>query len=247
MEVPMSVAMSSVAVRSATVAAPIDLLRSALLLADLGDDELRSIASLAVRKHYTTRDVVVRQADPGGEMFFIVSGHLKVVTSDAEGRDTALNVMGPGQVFGEVTLIDGGPRSATIIALGDAELLSIRREPFIQFLETSPGTSIKLLQVLSTRLRDLTERAEDIAFLRVGGRLARAVVKLAEMYGEKRIDHSVRIPFKLSQQELGDLVGATRESANKQVRSWEQERIVSQQSGHLVIHDLEALRRHGEN
>ncbi len=242
----MPVAIPPVGVSSGSVAAPIELLRSAELLADLGESELRSIANLANRKHYTARDVVVRQADPGGEMFIIVSGHLKVVTSDPEGRDSALNIMGPGQVFGEVTLMDGGPRSATIIALGDVELLSIRREPFIQFLETSPGSAIQLLQVLSTRLRNLTERADDIAFLRVGGRLARAVVKLAEKYGEKRIDHSVRIPFKLSQQELGDLVGATRESANKQVRGWEQERIVSQQSGHLVIHDLEALRAHGE-
>ncbi|MGD8861036.1 MAG: Crp/Fnr family transcriptional regulator [Myxococcales bacterium] len=229
------------------MAAPVELLRNVSLFVDLTDEELDSIAALSHRKRFGAREAIVRQADPGGEMFVIVSGHLKVVSSDPEGRDTALSIMGPGEVFGEVTLLDGGPRSATIIALEPSELLSIRRDAFVRFLETSPGTSIKLLSVLSDRLRRLTERAEDIAFLRVGGRLAKRVSQLADDYGERRADGSVRISFKLSQQEMGDLVGATRESANKQVRHWEQAGIVSQQSGHLIVHDLERLRELGES
>jgi CRP/FNR family cyclic AMP-dependent transcriptional regulator len=94
-------------------------------------------------------------------------------------------------------------------------------------------------------VRKLTERSEDIAFLRVGDRLAKRLADLAEKYGEKLADGSLRISFKLSQQEIGELVGATRESANKQIKSWEQAGLLTQQSGHLVIRDPEALRQHG--
>ncbi|MFI5307854.1 MAG: Crp/Fnr family transcriptional regulator [Polyangiales bacterium] len=227
------------------MAAPIELLRKVPLLSGLSAAELASIAELAVRKRYGAREVVVQLSDPGGELFVIVRGHLKVVSGGADGRDTALGIMGPGEVFGEVSLLDGGPRSATVATVEDCELLVIRRDPFLRFLESSPKTAIELLRALSLKLRKLTERSEDIAFLRVGDRLAKRLADLAEKYGEKQGDGSRRISFKLSQQEIGELVGATRESANKQIKSWEQAGLLSQQNGHLVIRDPEALRRHG--
>ena len=221
--------------------APIELLRKVPLLSQLSQGELTAIASLAQRKRYLPRDVIVQQSDPSSELFIIVEGHLKVVTAGADGRDSALGIMGPGEVIGEVSLLDGGPRSATIATIDHCELLLIRREPFLKFLETSPKTAIELIRVLAGRLRRLTERSEDIAFLRVGGRLAKRLVGLARQYGEKLPDGGMRIGFKLSQQEIGELVGATRESANKQIKAWEQEGLLSQQSGHIVIHDLDRL------
>jgi len=189
----------------------------------------------------------VQQSEPGNELYVLVTGHLKVVSTDPEGRDAGLGVMGPGEVFGEVALLDGGPRSATIIALDPCELLVIRREHFLRFLKESPDTAVQLLSVLAGRLRKLTERTEDIAFLRVGERLAKTIAALASSYGEKQADGSLRLALKMSQQEMGDLVGATRESANKQIRAWEQDGLVSQDHGHLIIHDLEKLRGYREN
>jgi CRP-like cAMP-binding protein len=226
------------------MAAPLDLFRKVPLLSGLSDPVLASIASLAVRKRFEARDVVVQQSEAGGELFVIVEGHLKVVSAGADGRDIALNVMGPGEVFGEVSLLDGGPRSATVAALDNCELVSIRREPFLRFLESSPKTSIELLRALSLKLRRLTERSDDVAFLRVGERLAKRIAQLAERYGQKLPDGSVRLSFKLSQQEIGELVSATRESANKQIKAWEQAGILSQQNGFLVIHDIDRLRQH---
>jgi CRP-like cAMP-binding protein len=229
------------------MSAPIELLRRVPLLQSLSDAELKTIASLATRKRVRARETIVQQSEPGNELFVLVSGHLKVVSTDPEGRDAGLNVMGPGEVFGEVALLDGGPRSATIVSLEPCELLVIRREHWLRFLKESPDTAVQLLGVLAGRLRKLTERTEDIAFLRVGERLAKTIAALASTYGEKQPDGSLRLALKMSQQEMGDLVGATRESANKQIRAWEQEDLVSQDHGHLIIHDIDKLRGYRES
>ena len=237
--------------RSAVGSQPVKLKHTALLgsislFSELSEEEVNSIHELVRARSYKAKEMVVQQTDPGGDMFVIVSGHLKVVSSDPEGRDTALGIMAPGEIFGEVSLLDGSPRSATIIALEPCELLVIERAAFLRLLETLPSISIKLLGVLAQRLRRLTERAEDIAFLNVSKRLAKAIVKLADEYGQAHGD-AVRVSFRLSQQEMGDLVGATRESANKHIRIWEQAGLVTQESGRLVILDLEALRRVGSD
>jgi CRP/FNR family transcriptional regulator/CRP/FNR family cyclic AMP-dependent transcriptional regulator len=227
------------------MAAPVELLRKVSMFGGLEDAELNAIAAIAQRKRYGSRETVVQQADAGGELFVIVSGHLKVVSAGTDGRDNALNVMGPGEVFGEISLLDGEPRSATVTSLDRCELLIIRRDPFMRLLESSARMSIELLKVLTKRVRKLTERSEDIAFLRVGGRLAKRVAELADAYGEKLPDGSLRLPFKLSQQEIGDLVNATRESANKQIKQWEDEGLVAQDSGYLVVRDLQRLKAQG--
>ena len=227
------------------MAPPIEYLRKVPLFAGLDVAELTPIASLAQRRTFEAREIIVQQADPGGELFVIVEGHVKVISAGVDGRDSALNIMGPGDVFGEVSLLDGGPRSATVAALDPCTLLGIRREPFMRFLETSPKTAIELLKVVTGHLRKLTERSEDVAFLRVGGRLAKRIAAVAERYGERGPDGSLRVPFKLSQQEIGELVNATRESANKQLKSWEDSGLLSHDHGHLVVHDLERLRFEG--
>lgn len=211
------------------------------LFEDLTQEDLASIAALARTRRFRPKQVVVQQYDPGGELFVIIEGHTKVVTSDAEGRDTALGIMGPPEVFGEVSLFDGAERSATIIALEACEMLVIEQKPFLALLENHPRLAVRLLTILAGRLRRLTERSEDIAFRNVAARLAKRIVQLADEYGRKDGD-GVRVLFRLSQQDIGDLIGATRESANKHIRHWEQRGIVSQESGHLVIHDLEQLR-----
>jgi CRP/FNR family cyclic AMP-dependent transcriptional regulator len=228
------------------VSSALELLRNVPMFRSLSDAELASIAALAQRKRYEARDMVVQQSDPGGELFVIIVGYLKVISAGAEGRDTALGIMGPGDVFGEVSVLDGGSRSATVLALDHCELLAIRREPLLRFLESSSKTAIQLLKVVCGMLRRLTERSEDIAFLRVGDRLAKRLAGLADKHGQKQPDGTVRLPFKLSQQEIGELVSATRESANKQLRVWEQAGLLSQQGGHVIIHDLERLREQVE-
>lgn len=220
------------------------VLERASIFAELEPKQLDQLAALAVRKRFRARDVVLRKGDPALQIYIILRGRLKTITSGGEGRHAALSIMGPGEVFGEVAVLDGEPRSATITALEPCELVIIQRNDFFHFLERAPSAAIKLLEVLAKRLRRLSERVEDTTFLEVPGRLAKQLVRLAERYGQRE-GPNVRIELKLSQQELGDLVGATRESVNKQLRAWVSDGIMEQSTGKLVIVDLEALRAIG--
>ncbi len=216
------------------------VLSQASIFVGLEPKQLDALAAMAVCKTYRSRDVVLRKGDSALQIYVILRGRLKTITSGGEGRNAAFSIMGPGEVFGEVAVLDGEARSATITALEPCELVIIQRNDFFHFLERSPQAAIKLLEVLARRLRRLSERFEDSTFLEVPQRLAKQILRLAAKYGRKQ-GGRVQIDLKLSQQELGDLVGATRESVNKQLRAWVSQGIVEQSTGRLVILDFDAL------
>ncbi|MCA9624053.1 MAG: Crp/Fnr family transcriptional regulator [Myxococcales bacterium] len=216
------------------------LLAKASIFSDLAESQLASLSRLVVTKKYRAREVVLRKGDPALQIYLIVRGRLKAITAGGEGRQAALSIMGPGEVFGEVAVLDGEPRSATITALEPCELLILHRNELFHFLERNPTAAIKLLAVLARRLRRLSERVEDSAFLEVPGRLAKALLRLAQRYGRSE-NRGTRIELKLSQQELGDLVGATRESVNKQLRAWASEGLLVQDGGRIILVDVEAF------
>ncbi|MEM1029613.1 MAG: Crp/Fnr family transcriptional regulator [Myxococcota bacterium] len=216
------------------------ILRRAPIFAGLDDGQIETLARLTVRRRYAARDIVIEKGDEALYLFVIVSGRLKAITPAASGRHATFNVMGAGELFGEVALLDEQPRSATITALEACEVLTIGRAEFLHFLERSPRAALALLRVLAGRLRRLSEKVADTANLEVGGRLAKQLLRLAERYGKRELD-GVRIDLKLSQQELGDMVGATRESVNKQLREWTDAGIVHRRGGHLVLCAPETL------
>ena len=219
------------------------LLRSIPLFEELSDEELTSVASLARSQTYPGRAAVVTQGEPARALFAILHGRLKVVSCGPDGRDTVLGIMSEGEVFGEVALIDGGTRSATVTAIETCELLVVDREQFLKLLEESPPLAVKLLVVLARRLRRLSQRSEDAAFLDVPSRLARSLLDLASRFGEKRpSSKDICIQLRLSQQELGELVGATRESVNKHLSDWTRQGFLRLQSGRMIISDIESLR-----
>lgn len=221
------------------------LLASIPLFAGLSPEQLGKIAGLAQVRSYAGREVVVHQGEPARSLFAIVRGRLKVASCGPDGRDTVLGIMAEGEVFGEVALLDGGMRSATCTAIEPCELLAIERAQFMELLESSPAIAVKLLDVLAQRLRRLSQRSEDAAFLDVPSRLARSLLDLASRFGEtvRAPSRDIRISLKLSQQELGDLVGATRESVNKHLSDWTRQGIVKLQGGRMVISDIEGVRR----
>jgi len=221
------------------------LLRSIPLFEGLTEQDLAKIGALAQVRNYPVRTVVVTQGEPAAALFAIVSGRLKVTTSDPDGRNTVLGIMGEGEVFGEVALIDGGARSATCTAVEPCALLVIDRALFLELLGNSPGIAVKLLYVLSQRLRRLSQRSEDAAFLDVPSRLARSLLDLATRFGERAHPplNGISITLKLSQQELGDLVGATRESVNKHLNDWTRQGLVKVHAGRMLISDVEGVRR----
>jgi len=211
------------------------------LFSALGAEERGLVAKLIRLRRYGARQVVVRQGDAGGALFLSISGYFKAVSTSKEGKDVLLSIMGPGEVFGELSVLDGQPRSATVVTLEPSVLAFIERAPLLQLLEESPSLATRLLEVLAQRLRNLTKRCETISSQDVPKRLARALISLADDHGQVS-ESGVRIPVRLSQQDLGNMVGATRESVNKQLRHWTQTGVVQRESGCVIIADLPALR-----
>jgi CRP/FNR family cyclic AMP-dependent transcriptional regulator len=223
-----------------------DLLRSIPIFDELTAQELEKVATLARVRNYAERAVVVTQGEPARDLFVIARGRLKVVACGPDGRDTVLGIMAEREVFGEVALFDGGARSATVTTIEPCELLVIERERFFELLRESPTISGKLLVVLARRLRRLSQRSEDAAFLDVPSRLARSLLDLAHRFGERKEGAaSISITLKLSQQELGELVDATRESVNKHLNDWIRQGFLRVDEGRMVLADIASLRRLG--
>ena len=227
---------------------PIDyhaIIADGSIFAGLTRRELDAVLALAVKKRYEPRAVVLKKGDPALQIYLIARGRLKAITAGGDGKHAALSIMGPGEVFGEVAVLDGEPRSATITAIEPCELLIIQRNDFFHFLEKNPRAAIKLLEVLSRRLRRLSERLEDSPFLELDARLAKELVRLAARYGEAS-PRGRRIDLKLSQQELGDLVRASRESVNKQLRAWIGDGLIELDAGRIIVKNAAALSAIGE-
>ena len=211
------------------------------LLAALPPRESQLVAPLFRAKTFATREMVVREGTQGTALYVVLIGYLKATTLSPDGKETLLSVMGPDEVIGELSVLDGQPCSANVIALEPVTLATIDRAPLLQVLGESPQLSIRLIEVLAQRLRHVSRRCGDIASMNVCSRLAAALVSLAEKHGLSE-DGGVCIPVKLSQQDLGNMVGATRESVNKLLRHWTESGLLRQEGGRMVIMNFEAMR-----
>lgn len=216
------------------------LIASIALFAALPVDEQRLLVRLVHFRSCKRGDVIVREGDTGGGLFAVLSGCLKALSVDSEGREVVLSIMGRGEVFGELSVLDGKPRSATVQALEDSELATIARAPLLELLEASPKLAVSLLGVLAERVRNLTHRCRLLSSDDVSSRFAKILLSLATTQGETS-GNAVRIRVKLSQQELGDMCGATRESVNRLIRDWREKGVLGNDAGRLVIKDLPAL------
>jgi len=204
-------------------------------------DFLESIARNAKRLPCQARDRIVEEGDQAGALFLIAAGYFKAVTISEGGKETLLSIMGPGEVFGELSILDGQTRSATVTALQVGALVIIEQRQLLDLLHSSPVLAIQLLKGLCLRVRDLTRRCGELGSMAVPGRLAQAILRLAELHGHSE-GQLVKIPVRISQQDLGALAGATRESVNKQIGAWQIARILCVEDGYLVLNDLAALR-----
>ncbi len=187
------------------------------------------------------REELFHKGDPGNQVYGVVAGTLKVVTTSESGDDVVFNLMSAGDVFGEVAVFCQAERTATVVALCESELLVIDRRDLLAFLRSHPEASLALTVVLAQRLRNLSELVEDTLFLNLPVRLAKKLVAYAQSHGQ-RTPEGVRIDLKLSQEEWGDLVGATRESINKQMRAWTNQRLIRVDHGYVVLLRVDALK-----
>ena len=217
-----------------------ELLARVPLFAGLAPRELEALAAVARGIELAPREELFHKGDPGNQVYAVVEGTLKVVTTSESGDDVVFNLVSAGEVIGEIAALCQAERTATVVAIGDCELLAIDRRDLFAFLRAHPEASLELMQVLARRIQKLSELVEDTLFLNLPVRLAKKLVAYAGSHGE-RVAGGIRIGIRLSQEEWGDLVGATRESINKQMRAWTDQGAIRIDRGYVVILRLETL------
>ena len=217
------------------------LLRGSRLFANLGTEELDGLLSLTHAKRVDADQVIFLKGDRAAQLYAIASGLVRVSTVSDDGKVMVFGIFGPGELFGEVALLDGRERTATVTAVSATELLVIDRRDFLPFLEKHPKVSIQLLSALAGRVRSASQLVEDALFLPLPARLAKKLLFLADNFGTRH-GKSIRIDLKLSQQELGNLVGTTRESINKALRAWEDDGTIKTEQGFISIEQPDHLR-----
>jgi CRP-like cAMP-binding protein len=216
------------------------ILADHFLLRHLPADTLDALARFARVQDFRRNETIVRKGDPGTGMMAVISGRVKISTVSLEGKEIIIDFINPGELFGEIALIDSGERTADAVAIAATRLMVLERRDFLPFLERHPGVCIKLLSLLCARLRQTTGLVEDALFQTVEYRLAKRLLRFAAQFGEPHED-GVLLPLQLSQREIAALIGVTRETVNKQLGNWQDRGWVEIRRGALFVRDIDAL------
>ncbi len=223
-----------------------DILCASPFFSLLKPDERDDLIALANERRFARGATLFNKGDSGTSMMLVLSGHVRVGTVSLEGREITLNLIGPGEILGEIALLDGKPRSVDATAADDVLLLVIERRHFLPLLFRHEGLVERMLCVLCDRLRKTSAMLEELTLFDFTTRLARLLVKLGDDYGSpivhKNSTAAVRIGLKVSQRDLSTMVASTRESVNKQLRIWRDAGIVELRAGHVILLDHAALR-----
>jgi CRP/FNR family cyclic AMP-dependent transcriptional regulator len=206
----------------------------------LQPQDIDAIAARAITRRVARNQVILRRGDPNSGMLVIMTGRVRISVVSEDGKEVTLTVLGPGEVVGEMSLLDGGPCSADVTAQEDCTLLVIERGQFLALLRSNSELCLRLLSFLTRRLRRANAALEDMALLDVPTRLGRLLTRLAADYGVP-VQSGTRIEVRLSQKDLSSLVGASREKVNRQIRLWEEAGVLAKDSGRMVITDVQAL------
>ena len=189
-------------------------LRSLPLFAALDDDAADALAAALTSRAVVRGHVVFHEGDLGDRLFVVIDGKVKISRAAADGRENLLAVLGPGEMFGELSLFDPGARTATATTITDSTLASLDHDDLRPVLLARPAVALDLLRALAQRLRRTNEAMADLVFSDVPGRVAKALLDLSDKFGEDE-DQGIRVRHDLTQEELAQFVGASRETVNK--------------------------------
>jgi CRP/FNR family transcriptional regulator/CRP/FNR family cyclic AMP-dependent transcriptional regulator len=203
---------------------------------------LGSLLALTRRRRYGRGDVLFHQGDPGHGLHLVIAGHLKVVLLRETGEEVVLSILGPGDVAGEMALLDSAPRSATVVALEDVETATLSRADFLGLLRRSPETVQGLLAILARTIRRLDTEVGALRFTDLQGRLARKLLDLAQAHG-RPVGDATEITVALTQEELAGLIGATRQRVNKLLGCFEARGAIARQRRRIRILRPDLLRQ----
>jgi CRP/FNR family transcriptional regulator len=190
------------------------VLARAPLFAALDAESSAALEAMLTSRTLERGHVVFREGDTGDRLFLVIEGKVKISRAAADGRENLLAVLGSSEMFGELSLFDPGPRTATVTTVTEATLASLDHDDLRPLLTERPGVAVQLLQALAQRLRRTNEAMADLVFTDVPGRVAKALLDLADKFGVAEAD-GTRVRHDLTQEELAQLVGASRETVNK--------------------------------
>jgi len=212
------------------------------LFQHLSDEERGKLAN--VLKELTLRkgELLFSKGSKGDSLFIVKKGRIKIFLSSPLGDEVVLAIFSEGDFFGEMSLLDGMPRSADAMAIETTELFTLSREDFLSFLHQNEKAMQTVLMSLSLRLRKTDDLLEDTCFLQISERFAKKLLQLAAEHGRKE-GETVVIDLAVTQRELAGMVGASRESINKELRVLREKGIVTMRENIIFIHNLERLRR----
>jgi CRP-like cAMP-binding protein len=208
--------------------------------ADLNQSELDELSSRLVMRRFSAGQIIFHHGDPGGLLYLIRKGKVKITYSTPEGQEALLAILGIDDFFGELALLDEAPRSATAEAIEATETLTLHREDFIRFIRNNPDFSLHVLQTLTQRIRNLNNQISDIFFLDLPARLARVLLNLAAQHGVQT-DEGTCIELSLTQTDLAEMTGATRVSINKALGRFRREQWVAVKGRKFTICNPDAL------
>ena len=219
-----------------------ELLSRTKLFRDLAPEALRELADATSERSYWKGQPVFSEGDPGESLYLTVEGRIKVYVTSDDGDDMVLATLQPPDVFGEIALIDGRPRSASAEALEPSTLLELARGPFLELVAKHPSMTESLLLSLGGVLRRLTEQASDLVFLDLHGRVAKLLVGMADAKPPLE-DGTLELDLELTQSDLASMVGGSRQSVNQILRSFARRGYIEVHGRKVAIRNLAGLRR----
>jgi CRP-like cAMP-binding protein len=219
------------------------LLKGTDLFAKLSARLIERLAACVIAKTVPRATTICAKGEPGSSLFVICRGTVKISSASVDGHDALFNLFGKGDIVGEIALLDGGPRTTDAVAVTDCELFVIERRDFLPLMRDEPEIALRMIEILCKKVRQTTELAENLMFLSLSGRLAKALLRLSESTDGRTGERKAVV----TQKDLGNLIGMSRESTNRQLRIWEQQGWVRLERGGIVILCPKELERIAES
>jgi CRP/FNR family cyclic AMP-dependent transcriptional regulator len=219
-----------------------DVLRQAPLFSALDDEATAALQGSLGTVRLRRGEVLFHEGDTGDKLYVVADGKVKLGRTSSDGRENLLAILGPGQMFGELSLFDPGPRSATVTAVTDTVFYSLSHDDLLQWLNGRADVAHGLLAQLASRLRKANDVVADLVFSDVPGRVAKALLDLANRFG-RTADDGVHVHHDLTQEELAQLVGASRETVNKALADFASRGWLRLEPRSVVLMDVERLSR----
>lgn len=218
-----------------------ELLKNLPLFGDLDEEELVEIWNHVQTRSYKKSNIILFEEDPGDSLFIIKEGKVKITRLSEEGREVILSILGEGEFFGEMSILDGEARSANVIALADSEVFVLKRQEFINILRSNPQIAITLLEELAARIRKSDQQIEYLSLADAENRVAMTLLRLAEESGTFKMGQ-VTIEELPMQQDMANMSGTSRETISRMLSEFTEKEYIDRKGKKLIILDYDKFR-----